>query len=125
VRAKGARESEVQAGILAYLGTRPDVWFWRQNTGGVRAGNRFIRFGLPGAPDVVVIQAPTGRFVGIEVKREVGGSVSGVQREWGNSLTAFGGLYVVARSIEDVAEALGPPTTRVLRPIVRGRIIRR
>ena len=71
------------------------------------------------------MQSPSGRVVGIEVKREKGGKVSPDQRWWGGSVTTHGGLYVVARSVEDVREALGEPTARVAKTPRRKRIFPR
>jgi hypothetical protein len=109
------KESAVQAAILAYLGSRSDIMFWRNNTGAVRIADRFVQFGTKGAPDILCVQAPTGRCVGVEVKREGGGSVSAAQRRWGEQLTSAGGLYVVARSVEEVRTALGPDLVKLPR----------
>lgn len=112
--AKGRLESQVQAGVLAYLSIRNDIIFWRQNTGAVSYGpGMYVKFGLPGAADIQGIQGPSGRFVGIEVKREIGGRVSILQEAWGRAIESAGGLYVVARDVETVALALGPELARV------------
>jgi len=113
---RGRRESEVQAGILAYLAMRGDCFCWRSNTAMLspRPG-AFVRFGLPGAPDIMCVQAPYGSLVGIEVKRERGGEVSEEQKRWGENLKNHGGLYVVARDVETVQAALGEEKARVVK----------
>ena len=102
----GRRESEVLAGVLSYLSTRKDMYCWRQNTGGSRFGSTYVKFGTKGAADIQCIQAPTGRFVAIEVKRQFGGRVSKDQEAWGQAVEAKGGRYIVARSVDDVEKAL-------------------
>lgn len=112
---KGRKESTVQAGVVAYLAFRPDCGCWRNNTGAARFGNAYVKFSIEGAADILCVQAPTGRLVGIETKREIGGILSDAQRWWGEMLEAHGGKYIVARSIEDVEQGLGPPTVRVVK----------
>lgn len=104
---KGRSEAEVQAGVISYLHSRPEIFFWRQNSGAYspRPG-QFLQFGMRGVPDILGVQAPTGRMIGIEVKREVGGKVSPAQKSFGETMKKFGGVYIVARSIEDVKEGL-------------------
>ena len=103
------REVEVQAGGLGFLARRGGCFFWRNNSGvfSPRPGS-FVRAGIKGAADILCVLAPAGRLAGIECKREVGGRVSPAQKAWGEALEAVGGLYVVARSVDDVAKALGP-----------------
>jgi hypothetical protein len=49
---------------------------------------------------------PHGQFVQIEVKSATGRQTE-AQRKWQRMVEKFGGLYVLARSVEDVAQALG------------------
>lgn len=119
----GAREAVVQAQIMAYLSARGFVnasnpgalagallsgggFFWRNNSGAHRVGNRFIRYGCPGSADILGVLPPTGRLLAVEVKRAKGGRLSEDQRRWGESVTRAGGLYVVASSIDDLKAAL-------------------
>lgn len=110
MKSKGRLERDVQAGVIAYLELRTDFFFWRANiSAGVAPSGRFMKSGgKSGAPDIQGIQWPSGRFIGIELKREVGGTVSDDQERWGKNCTNHGGLYVVARSIKEVEIALGP-----------------
>jgi hypothetical protein len=127
------REGEIQAGILAYLAIRGDLFFWRANVAQVRPrpGAPPVRFGIPGQADILCCQArPTylltrtglqyeesliGRMVGVEVKR-VGEGPDPDQIAWGAQLTAAGGLYIVAHSIDEVRAGLGEPQVRIQRP---------
>lgn len=84
--------------------TSPLGLAWSNNTGVLRdRGDRPVRYGLPGSSDILA--CIKGRFVGIEAK--VGrDAVRANQRKFGTALTAAGGLYIVARSIDDVRDAL-------------------
>lgn len=116
MKSKGRSEREVSAGVMAYLSLRQDCFCFRANTGAAKFGGYFVSFGLPGAADIQCVQGPTGRFVGIELKRELGGKVSGDQERWGAAVESAGGLYIVARDVDTVARALGPEQARVVKP---------
>ena len=47
------------------------AWCERMNSGAVRMGSRFVRFGWPGCPDVLG-QMKDGRLLGVEVKGPTG-----------------------------------------------------
>lgn len=132
IHSKGRRESEVSAAIQAYLSTRTDLFWWRANTqAGVARSGQYMRSGVKGQADIQGVQprlhnvlvvrndqrAPAtwiyGQFFAIEVKREKGGKLSEDQRRWGENVANHGGIYIVARSVRDVAEALGPELAKV------------
>ncbi len=122
---KGRKESQVSAGVIAYLHTRRDIFWWRANTGGTKYGDAYVKFGLPGQADIQGVQClvdwpeghgtfrTTGRFFGIELKREKGGKVSENQEIWGVNVARHGGLYIVARSVQEVHAGLGPEQAMV------------
>lgn len=98
-------EAAIQAEILIAITALPDSMFWRSNTGKARnASGHVIRFGVPGQPDI--LGTFRGRAVGIEVK-----SAKGTQRReqklWQAQWIRGGGIYVLARSLDDVMQALG------------------
>ncbi len=95
-------EAVLQKQVLAHLHQLPRCFFWRANTGGARAGQGFIKFGIAGQSDIVGLAA--GRFVGIELKTETGRQ-SAEQRAFQARVEAAGGLYILARSLDD---ALNP-----------------
>jgi hypothetical protein len=102
------RESVVKAAVHAYLSLRTDVFFWRANvSAGVAPSGIFVRSGEPGQGDFIGLQAPEGRFFGVETKRERGGKLSDDQIRWGANIVSHGGLYIVATSVGDVEKALG------------------
>lgn len=62
-----------------------------------------MTFGIPGQPDIFAIIQ--GRFVGIEVKTATGRQ-SKDQKNWQRNCERAGGLYIIARSVDDVEAAL-------------------
>jgi hypothetical protein len=96
-------ESEVLRACLDYLAAR-GIFAWRNNTGGARVeGNRFIRFGVKGSPDILGVM-PDGRILCVECK-SAKGRLTREQREFGEAVLRRGGVYVVARGVEDLQEA--------------------
>jgi len=98
------REVEIQRDILHYLATRSDLRAWRQNTGVAYYENRPVKFGVPGAADISGI-LNTGTRLEIEVKTP-SGSQSQAQKRYQDMITKFGGVYILARCVDDVIEGL-------------------
>lgn len=98
-------EKQIQNQILRTFGTRSDMRLWRANVGAARFGRQTVRFGIPGQADLTGI-LPSGLRLEIEVK-----SASGVQtaeqRAYQSIIERFGGVYVLARSVDDVWAAIG------------------
>jgi hypothetical protein len=87
--------------VLKAVRTHPLVaWAYRQNSGVAKVGNRFIRFGWPGCPDVLG-QLNDGRLLGVEVKAAKG-RVSPEQAIFLERIRAAGGVAFVARDCRDV-----------------------
>jgi hypothetical protein len=63
-----------------------------------------VRFGVPGQADISGLLS-SGRRVEIEVKSATGRQ-SPQQRAFEAMISKFGGLYILARSVEDVELAL-------------------
>lgn len=78
---------------------------WRVNTGALKVGSRFVRFGLPGIPDFSGFSFKTGRAMAIEAK-SAKGSLTPDQRAYAALATRSGILYGVVRSYEDCVELL-------------------
>lgn len=104
-KAKPAEPSEAtrQAAILKYLQARPDVFAWRNSVGAAQLGDRHIRFGLPGSADILAVWR--GRFLAVEVKA-ARGKQSPKQQAFERRVVGAGGLYVLARSVDDVRAVL-------------------
>lgn len=98
-------EAELQSRILLALGQRPDVRIWRNNVGAAQVDGRFMRFGLPGSADLIGIVRPSGRLLAVEVKSRTG-RLTQAQKTFGRVIEAFGGIYVVARSVEAAVAAV-------------------
>ena len=100
-------ESLLLAQVLLALGSRQDVTIWRNNTGRLpdpRIGGRWISFGLKGSADVLgIIQG--GRFLAIETKTPAG-RLRPEQIAFRAMVERRGGLYVVARSVNDAVSAV-------------------
>lgn len=84
---------------------------WRANVGVARiggprsAGGRIVRFGLPGQADLTGI-LPGGVRLEIEAKGAAGRQTE-EQHAFQRMIERFGGVYVLARSVEDVWQAIG------------------
>ncbi len=93
--------------VLKALKAHPLVaWAERQNSGAVRNGGRFIRFGWTGCPDVLG-QLKDGRFLGVEVKAAKG-RPSPEQVAFLERIRGAGGVAFIARDLRDVVRELGP-----------------
>ena len=99
------RENKVQHEILEAWGAHPRIRIARVNTGAAMIKGRLVRFGVPGTADIMGLIAPSGRMLAIECK-----SATGKQRKaqevFQRVVTSMGGLYLVARSLADVDQAL-------------------
>ena len=95
-------EHSIQAQIMEHLALKR-IFFYRNNSGAIKKGSHFIRFGWPGSPDIVCVIK--GQYVGIEVKR-VNGLQSRQQFVFQKSLEKAGGRYLLVRSLDDVMDAL-------------------
>jgi hypothetical protein len=105
------KENEIQARIIAAIGSRPDVRIWRANTGAAQMANgQFVRFGIPGQADLSGITAD-GRRLEIEVKSATG-RLRPDQIAFGTMIRKFGGIYIVARSVEEAIRRLNAAILR-------------
>lgn len=100
------RESSIQSEILAWLGSRPWCRAWRQVTGTYLTpdGRHVVRAGLIGSADISGI-LHDGRRLEVEVK-SARGTQSKQQKAFEAMVKRMGGVYVVARSVDEVRAAL-------------------
>lgn len=92
--------------IINFAGALPNVRVWPRVVGVGRAlkTNNVIRYGLMGESDIDGIIAPLGKRLSIEVK--TGKAIrTPQQKRFAEMIIKFGGLYVLARSMDDVIEA--------------------
>lgn len=108
--ARGDESALIRAVLLA-IGARPDLRVWRQNVGVARMpSGRIVRFGIPGAADISGI-LHGGRRLEIECKSDTG-RLSPLQYRFRRVIQHHSGLYILARSVDDVLRELPAcPTT--------------
>jgi hypothetical protein len=102
------KESYVKSKILMDLGAHPDLMLFNNPTGTFFTANgTAIRINRPGAADVIGIwRRPWGgQAIAIEVKTETGRQ-SPDQKIWQSAWERAGGIYVLARSTEDVLKKI-------------------
>ena len=77
------------------------VLAWSNRTGAHQIEDRFIRFGLKGSSDILAVVPPIGRLLAVECKTGKGRQRK-EQRAFQRAVNRAGGLYVVARSVDDL-----------------------
>lgn len=105
-------EGKIQREILVYLKEK-GVFCWRNNNGAVFDQKLNSGYGgyrsnniMKGVPDIIGIMPDgSGRFLGIEVKAP-SGSQSGPQVLFERRTKRAGGVYILAKSVEDVDKVL-------------------
>lgn len=112
----GKVENGVVKGCLALLQLR-GAFVWRNQSRtimvpGVGGKPRPMYFGLVGSADIIGV-LPSGRFVAVECKKPLGprGGMGGSaqtpeQRTFQQDVERRGGLYVLARSVDELNAAL-------------------
>lgn len=101
------REAVIQQDIRLALGQRQDIMMFRINVGKFRpldGGARVIQSAPEGTPDLLGVIAP-GQAFAIEVKTEKG-KQRPAQAVWQSAWEKRGGIYILARSVEDVYKGL-------------------
>lgn len=97
------RETELVKQCLELLKWK-GILAWRQNTGGVKYGKQFVRFGEPGLSDILGVWAD-GRFLAIECK--VGrNKLSDNQQAFLDNVEKAGGLALVVRDVKDLESVM-------------------
>lgn len=105
-RTNARPESAALVEVLKALKAHPAVaWCERMNSGAAKVGNRFIRFGFKGCPDVLGMLRD-GRLLGVEVKAAKG-KLRPEQAVFLDRIRSGGGVSFVARDCRDVLQALG------------------
>ncbi len=91
--------------VLMALKAHPAVaWVERMNSGAFKIGNRFVRFGWKGCPDVLG-QLRDGRLIGVEVKAKAG-RLRPEQAVFLERIRRAGGVAFMARDCRDVMREL-------------------
>jgi hypothetical protein len=80
------------------------IFHRRRNTGAMKLeGERFVRFGKAGDPDIEIWHK--GRYYAVELKSEDGKQTQ-AQKNFQSDLEASGNKYILARSLEDLTREL-------------------
>lgn len=98
---------ELQGKIMLAVGSLSYIRVWERRVGLATpiGTDRKVYYGVKGEADIQGIIYPGGRALAIEVK--TGNAVlSEDQRTWRAMFIKFGGLYIEARSVEDVIKSL-------------------
>lgn len=95
--------------ILFKVGSLPNVRLWPRVVGTARSfgSGNVIKFGIDGESDLDGIIGPMGKKLSIEVKTGRG-KLSKAQQTYKNMILKFGGVYIEARSVEQVLTELSP-----------------
>jgi len=104
-RTNAKPEAAALCEVLMALRANPLVaWCERMNSGAIRVGNRFVRFGFVGCPDVLGMLTD-GRLLGVEVKGPTG-KLRTEQAFMLERINGAGGVAFVARDCRDVLREL-------------------
>ena len=98
----GLREHEIQRQILEWLELK-HIFHWRNNSGTLRKGRHYVKFGKKGSPDIFALVR--GTLFGIELKAH-DGFQSQVQKEFEVEFVKAGGVYLLCYSVEDVTQVI-------------------
>jgi hypothetical protein len=100
------RETVIQQGVLAIIGSWPELFIWRNNTGALqdRTG-RWVRFGLKGSSDIIGMIWPTGRFFALEMKTATGETRT-AQLRFRKRVLECGGIYIIGRDVDGTVRAV-------------------
>jgi hypothetical protein len=109
VRKNDRPEAAALVEVLKALNAHSAVaWCERMNSGAVRIGKRFVRFGWKGCPDVLG-QLKDGRLIGVEVKAAKG-KLRPEQTIFLERIRLAGGVAFMARDCRDVLRELATLT---------------
>jgi len=99
------KEKDIQKVILEYLKLRK-IFAWRQNSGAFKTdAGGFYWIGIIGAPDIFILRKSI--IYACEVKNEKG-KQSESQKAFQEQFEKAGGVYFIARTLEDVIKKLSP-----------------
>ena len=100
-----AKERDVLKGCIAVLDSHPQIaLWWRQNTGAMRDGTRFVKFSFRGASDLMAI-LKGGKFLAVECKA-TGKRASPDQAAFLDNVLDAGGYAVCVDSPDKLADYL-------------------
>ena len=96
-----ASETALVKACLILLAAR-GIFAWRNNSGALRVGPRFVRFGLVGSSDILAVLPPQGRLLAIECKRDLHSKTTPAQFQFLACIMAMGGFGMIVYSTDDL-----------------------
>lgn len=102
-------ERDIQNQILLAVGSRKDVRLWRQNAGMARSmeSDNVIRMGVAGCADLTGIVTISGLGIRLEIEvKTAKGRQSDQQIRFEKMVNDRGGIYILARSVDDAISQL-------------------
>ncbi len=98
-------ESDIQRTIVQWSKMVPGLRLWRNRSAEAGRSGKGADRSRTGSPDLEGWYTTNGVavYVGIEVKAKKG-KVSDAQVRWGELITTAGGIYVLARDLQDVID---------------------
>ncbi len=120
------KETELLKRIMVDLGADDNLRVFRNNVGALQdVTGRTVKYGLaPGSADLVVIVAPWGRAVFLEVKTDrVGSKQRESQKNFEFVMRSLGAVYEVVRSIDDARAAVAAVRSKALVSLPAGGIL--
>ena len=98
---KRLSETETNKQMVEYL-TRCGCFIWRNNTGCMKSGGRFVRFGKAGSGDIIGMTRH-GKFLSVENKSN-GEPISEAQKWFADNVQACHGIALFVTSLDDLIE---------------------
>lgn len=104
----GTAEKDIKATVLAYLKMRGfRAWNNPRGVAKMTNGGAFVRYGgPPGCSDIIGFMPPDGRFIAVETKAAKNSRIAAAQQEFIDMVKEGGGIGVIAKSLEDVINAV-------------------
>lgn len=100
-------EASIQESILSYLRIiehTGEIYVVRTGSGAIKTRNgSYFRTGRKGCPDITLLYR--GKYVGLEVKNEVGKQTV-EQKQAQQAIENAGGYYFIVRSVGEVIDAM-------------------
>lgn len=102
-RPKAKPETTLIRGCLDWCRAQ-GLFVWRNNTGTFQMGNRWLKFSIVGAPDIIGL-LPSGKFLGIECKVHPNKQTD-TQKDFERRIVANKGCYLIVYSAYELANKL-------------------
>jgi len=97
-------EAALIRAVLQFLDLK-GIPAWRNNSGAIKTASHFFRYGCVGSADILGLLPPEGKFLAIECKSG-GQRASRAQIAFLEAVNESGGIGIVARTLDDVMEAI-------------------